>query len=77
MARKKKQDNNTSDNIQNIVNDASVSEKKTSQKRARSKVEDASSNKKLEIAELEDRLGLSIDYNDEENVITLTPNRPQ
>ncbi len=76
MARKKKQDN-TSDNIQNIVNDASVSEKKTSQKRARSKVEDDSSNKKPEIAELEDRLGLSIDYNEEENVITLTPNRPQ
>ena len=76
MARKKKQDK-TSDNIQNIVNDASVSEKKTSQKRARSKVEDASSNKEPEIAELEDRLGLSIDYNDEENVITLTPNRPQ
>jgi hypothetical protein len=75
MARKKKQDN-TSDNIQNIVNDASVSEKKTSQKRARSKV-DASTDKKPEIAELEDRLGLSIDYNEEENVITLTPNRPQ
>ena len=76
MARKKKQDN-TSDNIQNIVNDASVSEKKSSQKRARSKVEDASFNKEPEIAELEDRLGLSIDYNDEENVITLTPKRPQ
>ena len=76
MARKKKQDN-ISDNIQNIVTDASVSEKKTSQKRARSKVEDASSNKEPEIAELEDRLGLSIDYNDEENVITLTPKRPQ
>ena len=74
MARKKKQDN-TSDNIQKTINDASVSEKKTSQKRARSKV-DASTDKKPEIAELEDRLGLSIDYNEEENVITLTPNRP-
>ena len=75
MARKKKQDN-ISDNIQNIVNDASVSEKKTSQKRARSKG-DASTDKKPEIAELEDRLDISIDYNKEENVITLTPNRPQ
>jgi len=75
MARKKKQDN-TSDNIQKNINDASVSEKKTSQKRARSKV-DASTDKKPEIAELEDRLGISIDYNEEENVITLTPNRPQ
>ena len=65
MARKKKQDN-SSDNIQNTVNDVIISEKKTSQNRlTRSKVEDASSNKKPEIAELEDRLGLSIDYNEE------------
>ena len=52
-------------NIQNTINDASVSEKKTSRKRARSEVEDVSSNKKIEIAELENWLGISIDYNDE------------